>query len=198
MNKELQAETKADRSANDAILPSALLVQNPMLAAAFFAQTYSVSVHAETNHLYDNSPYSIHLKMVVLYAVKYLELMPKYKHLTIIQSSWLHDTIEDCRVTYNDLKNEFSEEVAEVVYALSNEKGKSRKERANDKYYLGIQTTPCATFVKICDRLANVKYSKDKGSRMFDVYKKENDAFQNKLWSQRFSTMFNELSELLR
>jgi (p)ppGpp synthase/HD superfamily hydrolase len=163
------------------------------LAAAFSAQTYAVSVHASTNHLYDNKPYSTHLKMVVDYAIKYLHLMPKSKHLITLQAAWLHDTIEDCRVTYNDLKNEFSQEVAEVVFALSNEKGRTRKERANDKYYLGIQTTPCATFVKICDRLANVKYSKITGSRMLEVYKNEFEYFNNKLWSQRFTPMFDEM-----
>jgi hypothetical protein len=56
---------------------------------------------------------------------------------------------------------------------LTNEKGKNRKERANAKYYEGIRNTPYAVFVKICDRIANVEYSKHSGSRMYDMYRKE-------------------------
>ena len=56
-------------------------------------------------------------------------------------------------------------------------KGKNRKERANDKYYEGIRNTDGAIFVKLCDRIANVQYSKMTKSRMFEMYKKENMEF---------------------
>jgi len=36
------------------------------------------------------------------------------------------------------LEKEFGKNIAEIVYAVSNEKGKSRKERANDTYYRKI------------------------------------------------------------
>jgi (p)ppGpp synthase/HD superfamily hydrolase len=94
---------------------------------------------------------------------------------------WGHDLIEDCRVSYNDVKNKLGQEAADIVYAVSNEKGKTRAERANDKYYEGIRNTPGAVFVKLCDRIANVQYSKMTKSRMFEMYKKENDNFITKL-----------------
>lgn len=64
---------------------------------------------------------------------------------------------------------------------MSNEKGKTRAERANDKYYEGIRNTPGAVFVKLCDRIANVQYSKMTKSRMFEMYKKENLHFTKSL-----------------
>jgi (p)ppGpp synthase/HD superfamily hydrolase len=85
------------------------------------------------------------------------------------------------RVSYNDVKDALGQEVADIVYAVTNEKGKNRKERANDKYYEGIRNTPGAVFVKLCDRIANVQYSKMTGSRMFEMYKKENINFMIKL-----------------
>jgi (p)ppGpp synthase/HD superfamily hydrolase len=88
-----------------------------------------------------------------------------------------HDTIEDTRVTYNDVKSALGHYVADLVYALTNEKGKTRKERANDKYYEGIRSEKYGIFVKMCDRIANVEYSKMSGSRMFEMYKKENEDF---------------------
>jgi (p)ppGpp synthase/HD superfamily hydrolase len=97
------------------------------------------------------------------------------------RATWGHDLIEDCRVSYNDVKEQLGQEAADIIYAVTNEKGKNRKERANDKYYEGIRNTPGAVFVKLCDRIANVQYSKMTKSRMFEMYKKENDEFIVKL-----------------
>jgi (p)ppGpp synthase/HD superfamily hydrolase len=102
---------------------------------------------------------------------------------TIRMSCWSHDLIEDTRTSYNDVQNRLGVFVADIVYAVSNEKGKTRKERANDKYYEGIRNTPGAVFVKLCDRIANVQYSKMTKSRMFEMYKKENDGFMTSLGS---------------
>jgi hypothetical protein len=44
-----------------------------------------------------------------------------------------------------------------------------------------VPKTKGAVFVKLCDRIANVQYSKMTKSRMFEMYKKENDNFIIKL-----------------
>ena len=64
-------------------------------------------------------------------------------------------------------------DVTEIVYALTNEKGRTRAERANDKYYNDICNTPYAPLVKMADRMANMSYSIEKGSTMANVYRKE-------------------------
>ena len=38
-------------------------------------------------------------------------------------------------------------------------KGRNRGERANDLYYQGIRQTKFASFIKMCDRLANIQYT---------------------------------------
>ena len=105
--------------------------------------------------------------------------------LPLFFSAYFHDAIEDARLTYNDVKHEarqFLSEgqipmAAEIVYALTNDKGRTRAERAGEKYYKGIRETPYAPFVKLCDRLANVTFScsNDIGNnqRMKEVYKNE-------------------------
>lgn len=142
------------------------------------ALNWAIEKHRETNHFYDGKAYDVHLWMVVDIAKMFIHYIPEDKRDIVLSACWLHDTIEDCRVTYNDVKAEFGEEVAEIVYALTNEKGRTRKDRANDKYYEGIRATPYASFVKICDRAANIKYSFGSGSTMFDKYLKENESFQ--------------------
>jgi (p)ppGpp synthase/HD superfamily hydrolase len=116
---------------------------------------------------------------------------------TVIASAWTHDTIEDCRQTYNDVKNHLGITVAEITYALSNEKGRTRAERANSKYYEGIRNTPYAGFIKLCDRLANAKYSKMNGSRQTETYRTELPHFRDELASVGFQPMWDELTELL-
>lgn len=111
---------------------------------------------------------------------------------------WLHDTIEDCRVTYNDVKQEFGIEISEAVYALTNEKGRNRKERANEKYYEGIRNTNVAAFVKICDRIANVKHSYESGNSMLKKYFDENEWFMLQVDSEKkYLTMWAYLQSFL-
>jgi len=138
---------------------------------------FAIEAHNKVNHLYDGKPYSVHLAMVAHYAERYLDCIPQQCWQTVLNAAWLHDTIEDCRLTYNDVKAIAGYEVAEIVYALTNDKGRNRKERAGENYYKGIRETAWAKYVKLCDRLANVKYSVDTNSKMLEVYKKENESF---------------------
>ena len=66
---------------------------------------------------------------------------------------------------------------AEIVYALTNDKGRTRSERAGERYYQGIRETPYAPLVKLADRLANVTYSfrgtNEANTRMREVYVRE-------------------------
>lgn len=160
------------------------------------SRVYGMSCHEKVNHCYDGYPYSFHLEMVYLFAKKYIHLLPEQDRENALCACWVHDVIEDARQTYNDVKKATNEDVAEIAFALTNEKGKTRKDRANDKYYEGVRDINAAVFVKICDRLANVKYSKDTGSKMFEAYKKERFEFKKHLCMNKFLPMFTEMYDL--
>jgi (p)ppGpp synthase/HD superfamily hydrolase len=149
---------------------------------------WCIEQHTKTNHWYDQYlPYEFHLRMVVQAAKDFIYLIPDSNDGEssfrdgLIMAAYGHDLIEDTRVSYNDVKEVLGYRAAEIIYAVSNEKGKNRKERANDKYYEGIRNTPGAVFVKLADRIANVQYSKMTKSRMFEMYKKENEHFIDSL-----------------
>jgi (p)ppGpp synthase/HD superfamily hydrolase len=150
---------------------------------------WCIGQHERVNHFYDlYLPYSFHLRMVAQAAQDFIHLIPDSNNGeesfrdSVILASYAHDILEDVHgISYNDVKEALGFQAAEIVYAVTNEKGKSRKERANDKYYEGIRNTPGAVFVKLCDRIANVQYSKMTKSRMFEMYKKENDHFIDSL-----------------
>ena len=150
-------------------------------------------LHQNVNETYgENLPYGFHLDMVAegLRDYGHLVCAAEADILPLFFGAYFHDSIEDARLSYNDvmrqaraLMNEDQAFMAtEIVYALTNEKGRNRAERAGERYYQGIRTTPYAPFVKLCDRLANVTYSCtiDAGGQvnhMKEVYKNEMGEF---------------------
>lgn len=161
------------------------------------AKRYAVNCHKEANHLYNGSPYEIHLEMVYKSAIFFSYLIPENDRESFIAAAWTHDLIEDCRQTYNDVLNATNEQVAELTYALTNEKGKTRKERANQKYYAGIRACPHAILLKVCDRIANLQYSIDQKSRMRDIYAKEMRDFLLELYDEKYKDAFEYLEGMV-
>lgn len=157
-------------------------------------------IHDDVNQKYDHVlPYGFHLKMTASYVSRYGYLVAEHEEdvLILYAAAYLHDAIEDARMSYNDIvrfisnfrvancgmeeliRERVAEKVPEVVYALTNEKGRNRKERANAAYYKGIRDTRLASFVKMCDRLANIQYTMMFvfANRMLDVYRREHAEF---------------------
>lgn len=151
-------------------------------------------LHENVNQFYDgDKPYAYHLDKVAkeVYQYGHLVLTDEADVLPLFMGAWFHDSIEDARVSYNDVKKigaklGLTEEqalvAAEIVYALTNEKGRNRKERAGKRYYEGICATPYAPFVKMCDRMANIRYSCGNynagNMRMAKVYEDEMPYFE--------------------
>ena len=145
-------------------------------------------LHQSVNQSYgDDLPYGYHLDMVVegIRQFGHLVCVREEDVLPLFFGGYYHDSIDDARLTYNDVmhtaRQYLTEEQAlmatEIVYALTNDKGRNRSERAGEKYYEGIRTTPYAPFVKLCDRMANITFScsgTDAVNRhMRDVYRQE-------------------------
>lgn len=160
---------------------------------------WCIDRHAETNHMYDTYlPYEFHLRMAAHVADRFKHLLnDRLNYYTseetlmadgfvslrnaCLLAVWGHDLIEDARCSYNDVKSVLGQEAADIVYAVTYNKGRSRKERASSRYYDEIRATPGAVFVKLCDRIANVQYSTMTGSRQRSMYEAENPEFMSQL-----------------
>lgn len=163
------------------------------------AKKYAIKCHKSVNQKYDGKSYSVHLKMAYKFGCKFAYLLPVNANISLVLASlWVHDVIEDARQTYNDVKAVLGIEVADIAYALTNDKGKTRAERAGNKYYKGINAVEFADFAKLCDRLANISYSVKKGSDMAKKYKQESVHFKEKLYSEKYKDMFDEMDEILK
>ncbi|MDC7250821.1 MAG: hypothetical protein PQJ49_12965, partial [Sphaerochaetaceae bacterium] len=144
----------------------------------------------------DDLPYSFHLYAVEAQVYKFVHLLePKtisnkhnnFKSIDkrlydlIVMAAIGHDLIEDARMTYNDIVKVINTEefgnslaaqmVAEIIYCVTDEKGKTRADRKSDKYYKELKANKHAVFVKLCDIAANTLYSKLTGNSMYDKYK---------------------------
>ena len=177
------------------------------------------ALHASVNQTYDDvHPYAFHLDMVADNVNKYGHCVCACEQdvLPMFFGAYYHDSIEDARLTYNDVKKialqYMNEEqtfmAAEIVYALTNDKGRTREERAGEKYYQGIRETPYAPFVKLADRLANITYSfrnhNDYNVHMVQVYRQELPKFLDAIDAHsddvRFhlpETMLEEINKLV-
>ena len=104
-------------------------------------------------------PYIIHA-IEVAYLVCSLQGGP-----TTIAAAFLHDTIEDCGVTQQDIVNEFNEEVADIVFSLTKIKALSHQRRhdkdfvaeGHRKIFLGMAKDIRVIIIKLCDRLHNMR-----------------------------------------
>lgn len=174
----------------------------------------------------DNLPYSFHIKCVEAQGEKFLHLIQEDRHedfeerhvfnlknsfsqgvlyVDIIKLALsAHDLIEDARMTYNDIKslatslgnNVAGEMVADIVYTVTDEKGKTRKERKSDKYYKELSENKFAVFVKLADISANTLFSRLTGSSMYAKYKAEFANFKEKCYVEDYAEFFNYLEKL--
>ncbi|MCP4521022.1 MAG: bifunctional (p)ppGpp synthetase/guanosine-3',5'-bis(diphosphate) 3'-pyrophosphohydrolase [Cytophagales bacterium] len=147
-----------------------------------------VAIHIHGNQNYDNIfPYEKHLADVVR-ILEDFNYTGKY-----LIAGWLHDSIEDGAISYNKIKNYFGLEVAEMVYAVSDELGRNRKEK-KEKTYPKIRHNPDAVVIKLADRIANIQH----GGKI-EMYQKEYQDFKNNLYLPGIGeSLWNKLESLLK
>lgn len=115
--------------------------------------------NAHAGQKYDDAAYVNHTRQVVGVLERFGIVDP-----VCICAGYCHDTIEDTTTSYNDIKAELGEEVAEVVFAVSSELGRDRKER-NKRTYPKIKGNLRATVVKLADRIANIEHGAARGGK---------------------------------
>jgi len=168
------------------------------------AEAYARTLHRDQR--YGADPYWVHLKDV---ADEVAAWAPDYRIVekgleNLIAAAWLHDSIEDQHETREHLADLFNPEVARLVWAVSNEPGRNRRER-HEKTYPKIQEVgKAALILKLADRIANVRTSmkqcKDPRSQgLLQMYWKEWPGFQQALrrYPGELPGMWRELEELM-
>lgn len=166
------------------------------------AKEYAFRMHDQPSESqrYGNEPYSKHLLDVVSVALRYIYYIHIDAQEDVIASAYLHDCIEDTATNENKLLELFNERVSEIVWRVSNERGRTKKE-VMFKTLPKIWQHDLACFVKLSDRIANGTNSKngqsDKSKRMFLRYKSEYPIFRYALKTEGlYDNMWSELDEI--
>ena len=92
------------------------------------------------------------------------KLLAQYQSAPVtLAAGLLHDTMEDCGVTYQEIKSLFNEDVADIVQALTkiknlpNVSAEETTASTHRKLILAMAKDVRAVIVKLCDRLHNMK-----------------------------------------
>ena len=112
---------------------------------------YEVAHEAHTGQTRDEgTPYIAHPIRVAVSLVDELNIYSP----TLICSALLHDVIEDCEITREDIGRMFGDEIAEVVWLLT-----KLEEVRLSEYLARIEAAAHtgAPLVKLCDRLDNLR-----------------------------------------
>jgi len=111
-----------------------------------------------------------------------------------------HDLIEDTRLTYNDVVEQFGRRIADAIYACTELRGRNRSERHGEEYYKLLQCNELGRFVKLCDIAANMERGLETDSKMLDKYIKEVPHVKAQLCTgldDPFMPIFNHLDTIV-
>lgn len=103
----------------------------------------------------DNRPYILHPLSVLLT----LEKIKKSKNKFLLAVACiLHDVVEDCDVTLEEIEEEFGSDVAAIVEELTSDKD-AIKEQGKENYLLDkmLHMSSYALCIKLVDRLDNIR-----------------------------------------
>jgi len=161
-----------------------------MYTVKIYEEARLVAIKAHGNKTYsDIYPYWKHLDDVV-------EVLKKFGHHgKFIIGGYLHDTLEDTDLSYNKIKKYYGLDVAEMVYGVTDELGRSRREKKL-KTLPKTASIPDAIILKLADRIANVEM----GGKI-DMYKAEYAEFREALYEASPSSaepMWEHLTKLLQ
>jgi (p)ppGpp synthase/HD superfamily hydrolase len=141
---------------------------------------------------YSSGPYSVHLAAVSAVLSRF-GITDEKLH----KAAWLHDVVEDTETTLEEVSSLFGEEVADLVYRVTNEEGKNRKER-HAKTYPKIYESNDAITLKLADRIANTEQSVKENNVLLEMYKREYPQFKDMLFkSGSHDEMWKHLDTLI-
>ena len=115
--------------------------------------------HAENNQLIPGSklPYIVHVSNVAMEILVADQYSPNQNVGLAVQVALLHDTLEDTSATYEEIAQQFGEEVAQGVLALTKNEALPKQEQLFDSL-MRIKEQPKEVWsVKLADRITNLQ-----------------------------------------
>ncbi len=161
------------------------------MASINLSEVMNFAIRKHEGQMYGGLPYATHLSDVYGVLLEF-----DIRDNEILASAWLHDVLEDGDSYYNTIKTKFGERIAEIVYAVSDEKGRNRKER-HDKTWPGIRMNDKAVIVKQADIIANMRMGIKEGkSPRLKMYRNEYIGFKEFFKDKGDPNLWTEMDRL--
>jgi len=142
-----------------------------MFNAKTYVEARMVAEKVHANQTYDKIfPYMKHVDDVVAVLNRF-GYSGKFRI-----AGFLHDSMEDGDLSYKDIKTRFGEDIAEIVFCVTDELGRTRKEK-KEKTLPKTASNPDSIIVKLADRIANMEHGGKAG-----MYQKEHSEFRKALY----------------
>ncbi len=121
----------------------------PNMAVSAQARAFAVQRHGAQ---YSDEPYVVHLDAVV-------RLLKEHgiDDESVLAAAFLHDTVEDTPVTMQEIIEQFGDEVAELVYWLSDAETRNRKSRMKMVTWRLALAPWNAKLIKLADIIDNTR-----------------------------------------
>ena len=100
-----------------------------------------------------NEPYINHLAEVA----NILAAVTDGADAELIAAGWLHDTIEDTDTTREELAQQFSEHVADLVVEVTDDMSLPKPQRQQKQIEDAPHKSPGAKLIKIADKISNIR-----------------------------------------
>lgn len=134
---------------------------------------FAKKAHDDANCTYDGKSYYTHIEMVENVIDIYSMIFNnEYDYKVTRDAGSCHDLIEDAQLTFNDVSNATSTDVARIVLAVTDVPEENRLMRHLMTMGKTVKDYR-AIVLKLCDIHANASFSKTSGSSMYKKYVKE-------------------------
>jgi (p)ppGpp synthase/HD superfamily hydrolase len=141
-----------------------MMLQNPLVLQA---REFAESAHQNQKRKYTGLPYFTHCEEVAQ-IVAFHQGTPEE-----IAAAYLHDTVEDCNVTLDEIEASFGKEVRDLVDQLTDvsrpEDGNRAKRKAMDREHYR-NASPGACTIKLADLISNSRTLAEHDPKFAKVY----------------------------
>ena len=162
------------------------------------ALKFAAKKHADKNQLIPgtNLPYVVHLSNVAMEILIASQKTETFNTEFAIQVALLHDILEDTETTFDELVNEFGDEIAQAVLSLTKNSNIPKEKRMDDSLNRITELKKEVWAVKLADRITNLQvppkhwsfekiteYQKQ-AIQIHNSLKGGNEYLENRLWEK--------------
>ena len=168
------------------------------------AQLFAKDKHSGIMQDDGRTPYWKHLESVVS-RLKNIGITDE----DVLCAAWLHDTIKDTDVTFDEIYQRFGQKVAVIVMAVSKDKKLIKKDRESQYIQQLKNASWQAQLIKLCDISSNLKNLQNSGwsktKRSKQIKKKlhyinaiKSGLVQNKSQISDIASIVNAINDVLK